>query len=100
MGYFAGFIGLIAFCLFVQIEPFETILLNSFSQKFIEKRIRATTISSIRFASAIVASSTGYFVGRLVDSVGINQSFIIVATFISFVMVILIGAKKKMAISL
>lgn len=100
MGYFAGFIGLIAFCLFVQIEPFETILLNSFSQKFVEKRIRATTISSIRFASAIVASSTGYFVGRLVDSVGINQSFIIVATFISFVMVILIGAKKKMAISL
>lgn len=100
MGYFAGIVGLIAFCLYVQIEPFETILLNSFSQKFIAKKIRATTISSMKFASAIVASCTGYLVGRLVDHFGISQSFIYIAGAITAISVILFILKRQNSIKL
>lgn len=95
MGYFTGIVGLIAIFLFMQIEPFEQILLNSFSQKFISSSIRATTISSMKLVGAIVASLTGYIIGTLVDRVGINTSFIYIAGWMMFVLFILMLIKKK-----
>ncbi len=100
MGYFTGIIGLIAIFLFMQIEPFEQILLNSFSQKFISSSIRATTISSMKLVGAIIASLTGYIIGTLVDRVGINASFIYVAVWIFAVLSILMSVKKKYNIKL
>lgn len=100
MGYFTGIVGLLAIFIFMQIEPFETILVNSFSQKFISAPIRATTLSSMKLVNATVASTIGYGVGVLVDRVGINGSFTWVALGISLVLVALFISKHKYAIKL
>lgn len=100
MGYYTGIIGLIGFVIFTQIEPFEGILLNSFSQKYISSNIRATTISSMKLIGAIAASGIGYLVGTLVDKVGIITSFSYVSAGICSVLVMLFLIKNIYQIKL
>ena len=100
MGYYTGIVGLVGIFIYMQIEPFEQILLNSFSQKFISASIRATTLSSMKLVNAVVASATGYLVGILIDNVGINSSFIWVSTWIAFTLAILLLLKRRYSIKL
>jgi MFS family permease len=100
MSYLFGVGGLFSYLMFSMIEPFEPLLTNSFSQKFINSNIRATTISSIKLVGSTLTSIVGVFVGMLVDTVGIRVSFLYVAVSFAIIMLILFAFKKYLKIQI
>jgi MFS family permease len=93
MSFVFGFVGLIAFICFSMIEPFEPLLINSFSQKLIESKIRATTTSTIKLSISLFSSVLGVLCGYFTDYFSLKLSFLMVAILLSISFTVLLVVK-------
>jgi len=80
-----GYIALIAMLAYYMTESFQETLLNSYSQKHIPSKIRATTLSSMKVYINIGGAVLGLAAGYMFDSLSIR-----VGLFIAFVYTLLV----------
>lgn len=100
MGYLIGMLGILAYILFVSIEPFQSLLINSYAQKNTDSNSRATTISSIKMINALFASVIGILCGWLFDNSTFQFGFIIIAMVLFILSSGLLLMKSKLNIKL
>ena len=100
MGLTTGLWGLASIFVFMQLYAFEAILRNSFAQKHIPSVSRATTLSTMNVIGAVVASTTGFGVGALIDVVGLHASFVWVALGMAVVLTALLVLRSVYKIQL
>jgi MFS family permease len=74
---FFGLLGLISALVFYSSEPFRDVIINSFSQKHIPKKIRATALSSIKVYQSFFAAILGFLAGSVFDRYGVRNGIII-----------------------
>ena len=88
MSFSNGFIALIAITIYYVNEGFKGALINSFCQKHIPSKIRATTLSSINvyinIVSAILALTAGYIFDIMSIRLGLMVAFVYTLTVFIF----------------
>jgi len=73
---FFGVLGLVSALVFYSSEPFREAIINSFSQRHIPKKIRATTLSSIKVYQGFFAAILGFAAGLVFDKFGIRSGML------------------------
>lgn len=89
-----GYISLLAMLAFYMTESFQETLLNSFSQKHIPSKIRATTLSSMKVYINICAAVIGLVAGYMFDVISIRSGMLIVFVYTLLVLFAFYTYKK------
>lgn len=84
-----GYISLLAMLAFYMTESFQETLLNSFSQKHIPSKIRATTLSSMKVYINIGGAVLGLIGGYMFDVLTIRTGLMIAFVYTLFVLAIM-----------
>lgn len=84
-----GYIALLAMLAFYTTESFRETMINSFSQKHIPSKIRATTLSSIKVYENISAAVLGLVAGYMFNIVSIRSGLMIAFAYTVVVLVIM-----------
>ncbi len=89
-----GMLGLISSVIFYLSAPFKDLIINSFGQKHIPSKIRATTLSSIKVYESIVASVLAVIAGYVFDIFELRMALLIATGYASVVFVFTLLYKK------
>ncbi len=93
-----GYIALLAMLAFYMTESFQETLLNSFSQKHIPSKIRATTLSSMKVYINIGGAVLGLIGGYMFDVLTIRTGLMIAFIYTISVLVTMYAYKRKINI--
>ncbi|MCB9812939.1 MAG: MFS transporter [Pseudomonadales bacterium] len=100
MSKFFGFVGLLSAMVFYVSEPFKEAIINSFGQKHIPSKIRATTLSSIKVYEALVASVLAIVAGYVFDTFELRTALLISALYAVGVFIFILIYMKVMKVTL
>jgi len=95
-----GVLGLIFAMVFYVSEPFKEAIINSFGQKHIPSKIRATTLSSIKVYESFVAAVLAVAAGYVFDIFELRTALLIAAGYASIVFILVLLYKKVRNIEL
>ncbi|MBT4124226.1 MAG: MFS transporter [Candidatus Pacebacteria bacterium] len=89
-----GILGLLSSMIFYLSAPFKDAIINSFGQKHIPSKIRATTLSSIKVYESLVASVLAVIAGYVFDIFELRTALLIAAGYILGVFIFILLYKK------
>lgn len=95
MSLFSGFIGLLAMTCYYLTESLQESLVNSFCQKHIPSKIRATTLSSIKVYVNIGGAVIGLIAGILFDIYSIRTGLMIAFLFSLITYIVFLYIRNK-----
>ena len=100
MSKFFGIVGLLSAMVFYISEPFKEAIINSFGQKHIPSKIRATTLSSIKVYEAFISAILAVVAGYVFDIFELRTALLISAFYAVGVFIFILLYKRFMKISL
>lgn len=95
-----GVLGLLSAMAFYISEPFKDAIINSFGQKHIPSKIRATTLSSIKVYESFVAAILAVVAGIVFDLFELRTALVIASGYALVVFIFILIYKKIRNISL
>jgi MFS family permease len=96
-----GYVALLGMLMFYSTESFQETMLNSYSQKHIPSKIRATTLSSMKVYINCVSAILGLIAGYMFSITSIRSGMMISFVYTVLVLVIALSVKRfaRIAIS-